>query len=82
LVYFDPDNEPRGSYFIRRGRARRYDLPAHLQEAVMARHCITAEVFDGEWSAGDESSYWEASWELMDLAEAHWEWILLNAIRR
>jgi hypothetical protein len=82
LVYFDPDNEPSGTYFIRRGRARRYDVPAHLQEALMAKHGITGEVFDAEWSAEDESSYWEASWELMDLAEAHWERTLLKAIRR
>jgi len=82
LVYFDPNNDPSGSYFISRGRARGYELPGQLQETVMAKHGITDEVFGGEWSPDDESHYWEASWELMDLAETHWEETLLRAIRR
>lgn len=75
LVYFDPNNDPSGSYFISRGRARSYELPAQLHEAVMARHGVI-EDSDDEWC------YWEASWELMDLAEAYWQPTALRVIRR
>jgi hypothetical protein len=82
LVYFDPNNDPSGSYFIARGRARSYELPSQLQEAVMASHGLTDDVFTGEWNSDDESRYWEASWELMDLAEAHWQKTVLATLRR
>jgi len=77
LVYWDPNNPPSGSHFISRGRARSYELPDQLCEAVMARHGYSEDSDDEE-----ERRYWEASWELMDLAEAHWQQSLLKAIRQ
>jgi hypothetical protein len=74
LVYFDPNNDPSGSYFIAGGRARSYELPTQLQEAVMAKHGVTED-------SDDDGGYWEASWELMDLAEAHWQKALLDSLR-
>jgi hypothetical protein len=76
LVYWDPHNPPSGSFLIARGRARRYELPDEVCEAVMARHGYSADSDDG-----DEWRYWEASWELMDLAEAHWQRALMKALR-
>lgn len=80
LVYFDPNNDPSGSYFISRGRARKYFVPVELHEAVMARHGITEDSYD-KWDSDDERHYWEASWELMELAEAHWQDTVLKALR-
>lgn len=74
LVYFDANNDPSGSYFISRGRARSYELPALLHETVMARHGVSED-------SDDDCGYWEASWELMDLAEAHWQQTVIRAIR-
>lgn len=82
LVYFDPNNDPSGSYFIWRGQARSYELPGQLQEAVMEKHGITNDVFAGEWSSEDEWRYQEASWELMGLAEAYWQQTLHRTICR
>jgi len=81
VVYFDPNNDPSGSFFITRGRARSYELPAQLQEAVMAKHSLTEDVFNGEWSDDDDWHYWEASCELMDLAEEHWKPTLHKALK-
>lgn len=75
LVYFDPNNDPSGSFFILRGRARSYELPVQLHKAVMAKHGVTEDT-------DEDDCYWDASWELMDLAEAHWTQTLLRAIRR
>jgi len=71
LVYFDPNNDPSGSFFISRGRTRSYELPGELTEAVMRKHGITGDDYD-------DCSYWEASWELMDLAETHWGPVLIR----
>jgi hypothetical protein len=77
LVYWDPNNPPSGSFLIARGRAHRYELPDEVCEAVMARHGYSEDSADDE-----EWRYWEASWELMDLAEAHWQRALMKAIRQ
>jgi hypothetical protein len=82
LVYFDPNNDSNGSYFIVRGRTRNYELTQKLVDDVMARHGLTDDAFGGEWSSEDECKYWEASWELMALAEGHWQKTVLRAIRR
>lgn len=75
LVYFDANSPPSGSFFISRGRALSYELPVQLHEAVMARHGAS-EDSDNDWG------YCEASWELMDLAEAHWQQTVIRTIRR
>jgi hypothetical protein len=77
LVYWDPSYSPNGSYFIRRGRFRSYELPDELFESVLTKHGYTEESDDDEpWR------YWEASWELMDMAEAYWQQTLLKALSR
>jgi hypothetical protein len=75
LIYWDPNNPPSGSYLISRGRARGFELPDPVCEAVMEKHGVTAE-------SDDDFGYWEAAWELMDLAEAQWRQPLLRALRR
>ena len=74
LVYFDPNNDPSGSFFILRGRASSYELPVQLHKAIMAKHGVTED-------SDDDDCYWKASWELMDLAEAHWTQTLYRQIR-
>ena len=64
LVYGDANLGRYGSYYLQRGRARRYQLTATRQAAVMRNHGVTGE--EEAWR------FWEASWELMDIAEAHW----------
>jgi hypothetical protein len=71
LVYFDANNPPSGSFFISRGRARSYEVPDELWEAILTKH---GAFKDGSLvDDGDDWCYWEASWELMDVAEAHWQ---------
>ena len=76
VVYFDPNNSPMcGSFFIARGRARSYEVPDEVVEAVFAKHGYTED-------SNDDDAFWEASWELMDLAEGHWQQTLIKAIHR
>lgn len=74
LVYFDPNNDPSGSFFILSGRARSYEQPVQVDKAVMAKHGVTED------SEADDC-HWDASWELMDLAEAHWTQTLHRTTR-
>jgi hypothetical protein len=73
LVYGDPNGDAFGSYLIRLGRGRHYRVPRELEPAVMARHSVSDDS-DEDWR------YWEASWELMDLAEAQWRAVVQRAI--
>lgn len=73
LVYGNPNGDAFGSYLIRLGRARHYRVPRELEIAVMARHSVSDE-------SGEGWRYWEASWELMDLAEVQWRTAVLSGI--
>ena len=73
LVYGDPSGEQYGSYIIRQGRCRSYSVPDKLKIAVMRKH--GAEYIEDD---EDDWRFWEASWELMDLAQAHWDGLLLE----
>ena len=55
-----------GSYWFNVGLAREYCVSHRQSNAVMRRHRVTLEDED-EWR------FWEASWELMDIAEVKWE---------
>lgn len=55
-----------GSYFIRQGHIPKYLIPQKTKEAVMAKHGV-------DYDSDNDSPYWEASWELMDLAQDHWQ---------
>jgi hypothetical protein len=77
LVHMDLSDPPNGSYFIRRGRFRTYMLPDELCEAVMTKNgCTDDPDSDEPWC------YWDASWELMDMAEAYWQQALLKTLNR
>jgi hypothetical protein len=65
LVFGDPSSGDFGSYYIRRGRIRKFLIPQKTKEAVMVKHGV-------DHDSDDDSSFWEASWELMDLAQIHW----------
>jgi hypothetical protein len=65
LVFGDPNADAYGSALITRGDVREYVVPLRQARAVWRKHRVTEDV-DDEWR------FWEASWELMDLAEAHW----------
>ena len=65
LVYGDPNGDSYGSALIARGERQEYVISARQARAVWRKHRVTDE-------DDDDSRFWEASWELMDLAEAHW----------
>lgn len=71
LVYADPASGDFGSYLIREGRTRKYSIPQKTKEAVMAKHGV-------DYDSDNDSPYWEASWELMDLAQDHWRGSILT----
>jgi hypothetical protein len=73
LTYGDPNCDDYGSYFIFQGRARNHKLSARQKNAVMASHGVSNDS-DEDWR------FWEASWELMDLAEAHWRQSVLEVL--
>lgn len=75
LVYADPASGDFGSYLIRQGRTRKYSIPQKTKEAVMAKHGV-------DYDYDDDSPYWEASWELMDLAHDHWRGSILTKMKR
>jgi hypothetical protein len=66
LVFADPNVSDFGSYFIRRGRARKYSIPDSTYECIMAKHNV-------DYDSEDDSAYWEATWELMDRAQRYWK---------
>jgi hypothetical protein len=66
LVFGDPSSGEFGSYFICQGRIRKYLIPQKTKETVMANHSV-------DFDSDDDFPYWEASWELMDLAQDHWQ---------
>jgi hypothetical protein len=65
LVFGDPNGDTYGSARIARGEAEKYVVTPRQARAIWRKHKVTLEDED-EWR------FWEASWELMDLAEAHW----------
>jgi hypothetical protein len=65
LVYGDPNSDTYGAAHIARGELQDYVVSARQAHAVWRKHKVTLE-------DEDERRFWEASWELMDLAEAHW----------
>ena len=75
LVFGDPSSGDFGSYFMHQGRTRKYLIPQKTKEAVMAKHGV-------DHDPDDDSPYWEASWELMDLAEDHWQESIKKVFKR
>ena len=74
LVTFDPGGTPTcQTHFISRGRVRKHDLPNKLVDDVFERNGLTDDSWEGDWSDDDETNYNNASIEIMNLAEAHWE---------
>jgi hypothetical protein len=71
--YGDPNIDDYGSYIIRQGRSRSYSVSERLKIAVMAR-CGVDDITDDE----SDWRFWDASWELMDLAQEHWNLFLLK----
>jgi hypothetical protein len=65
LVFGDPNTDSYGSALIARGEAQQYDVTTRQTRAIFRKHRVADEDEDDE-------RFWEASWELMDLAEAHW----------
>ena len=65
VVYGDPNGDCYGSALIAKGERQEYVISPRQARAVWRKHKVTLEDED-EWR------FWEASWELMDLAEAHW----------
>ncbi len=74
LVFSDPNGVECGSYLIRRGRSRRYLLPGKQWGNLEDKHG-----YSGSGEDEDEWAYWEASFEAMDVCQAKWEKLLLNA---
>ncbi|MGH8546713.1 MAG: hypothetical protein ACREX3_24480, partial [Gammaproteobacteria bacterium] len=71
LVFGDPSSGTFGSYFIRKGYSREYLIPEEIKQTVMTKHGV-------DHDSDDDLPYWEASWELMDLAQAHWQRLIGN----
>jgi hypothetical protein len=65
LVFGDPNGDYYGSARIARGEGQEFEVTPRQARAIFRKHKVTLEDED-EWR------FWEASWELMDLAEAHW----------
>ena len=65
LVFGDPNGDAYGSARIARGEAQEFEVTKRQARAVWRKHKVTLED-DDEWR------FWEASWELMDIAEAQW----------
>lgn len=77
LVFGDPSTDDYGSYLIRNGRSRVYRVPNKLKEQVWGKHGVVEEVDE---EAYEDWRFWEASWELMDVAETRWRQAVLMAI--
>ncbi len=77
LVYADPNSDDYGSYFISQEKFRRHRISDPQKIAVMNAHGVT-----GDGDDDDERRFWDATWELMDIAEAHWRRRLLTVITK
>ena len=77
LVYSDPNGDSHGSYLVLNGRRRRWELPVRVKKEILKRKYKRAGVVDDRGRVdydADEADFaeWEAFWEMMDVAEAHW----------
>jgi hypothetical protein len=79
LVYHAPNVEQYGSYLIRQGHYRQYVVPKKLINSLMAKHNVEDVKNDeDEWRFEDEWRLWQASFEVMDLAQTYWERHILS----
>jgi hypothetical protein len=80
LTYDDAASGEFGSYLIRNCRAKAFLVPQKVIDSVMLKHNYDYE--NDEYDSENERRYWEASWELMDLAESHWLTGVVKRLRR
>jgi hypothetical protein len=75
LVFGDPYGSY-GSYLIRQAHYRCYSVSQQKVDCVQSKHGVVDQADD----AADEEDwrFWEASWELMDIAEVHWRRFVLQ----
>lgn len=73
LVYADPNTGDYGSYCIHAGATRRHRVSEQRIETTMRKHGVRDD-------DDDDSRFWEATCELMDIAETQWP--LTQANRR
>ena len=53
-------------------------MPDKLRTAVMRKHGMSQTDDDEDESGFWDVGYWDASWDLMDLAQVHWDSLLLR----
>ncbi len=83
LVVSDPHASDNGSYLLLKGRRRRWIMPEQAQDDLFAAHLrkwdLLPEGARFDFSAIDlnddtvSMAYWDAMFEEMDIAQAHWD---------
>jgi hypothetical protein len=72
------------SFLIHGGRSRAYRMPDELVNSILMKHGYDPDLDsdnDDEHMENDDKE-WEASWEMMDVAESRWLDGLLRRIRQ
>jgi hypothetical protein len=86
LTFSDPNDDSHGSYLMLGGDSRMWGIPARLHREVMRKHykrqgCMDRRGrVDYDHDNADDAE-WDAFFEMMDLAAAHWDGKILQWLR-
>lgn len=72
LVYGDSSCDSFGSYLIDRSKVQNFELSSEKISEIYRKHLGDDEDSYEDWK------FWEANWEMMDIAENHWKPKLLR----
>jgi len=91
LAVGDPTLPPDYSYLLRKGRQRRWSAPEPLYNELFAKHLrqnglvpedapVDVDTLDFD-DPDVDLAYWDAAFELMEVAQAHWDVDVLAWLR-
>lgn len=83
LTYSDPNADDHGSHLLLAGRQRTWRIPRRLQSELMRKHYTRWRLVDArgrmDYDAEDsDMAEWDAFFEMMDVAAAHWNDVVLH----
>jgi len=83
LVWSDPNVDSHGSYLLRRGRSRAWEVPPRTRGNIFKKHYRAAGFVDaqGKVDFDAEGTYdvdSEVFVEMMDVAERHWDEVVVD----
>ncbi len=87
LVWSDPNGDSHGSDLLRAGRKRSWQVSGSQGEKIFMKHYRVAGVVSRNGEVDYDHPYadaaeWEAFFEMMDVAEGHWDDLVADWLRK